>query len=779
MKAPRTGCNFSPRRKRAANWAGSAATGCSRVLGRGGMGLVLEAEDLKLGRHVAIKVMRPRIASDDKARDRFLREARAAAKVEHDHIIPIYFIGEENGVPYIVMPFLKGESLDDRLKRENLLPAPDILQIGRETAEGLAAAHDQGLVHRDIKPANLWLELPRGRVKILDFGLARLNSDSGQLTQSGAILGTPAYMSPEQARNRAIDGRTDLFSLGAVLYRMATGRTPFGGSDTMSTLMALATETPTHPQFINPDLPQHLSDLIMRLLHKDPRHRPQSAREVAGQLAPAPLFESMPAVAAGTHEEFDFGRDDPTHVDVPLATAAEPEGDSAPPSEASRVLPARAAGNRGLLFATVVAFLVLVVGGFAAYKMFFEARQGTLIVSVGDAEAESRFKNGELQLVDSDGVVKYRLKSGDRNKIVEAGSYKIKLIGMEGLEPDAYDFTMTKGGTVTVRLSAVPIVRREPVRKAKDTERAIAEWVLSVGGSMSVMADGQEIRVPQTPLPSTPFRIDTLSLAGNGLPERVDDMGLEKLHDIKDVRYALYLRDLAITDRGFDRLTQLPGFANLAALAISNLQVSDKGLAGIKRLKALKSLELKSTKITDAALEHLRDLKLTRLVFDGCTAIDGRGFVHLSGMKELKSLSLSNTQVVDSSLAYLKQLPKLGELNLINTKVTDDGLANIAELTALAKLSLENLPVSDTGVAKLGSLPKLANLDLRGTKVTDNVLESLSGLKLTGLNLGGCQGIDGSKFAELKKMTFLRLANQWHQNRRREFGTPRGDAKPD
>lgn len=174
-----------------------------RELGHGGMGLVFEAEDIRLKRRVALKVMKPVVAARDANRQRFLREAQAAAQVEHDHICPIYQVGEDNGVPFIAMPFLKGEPLDAHLKR-HCLRIGDAVRIARQTAEGLAAAHAQGLIHRDIKPANVWLEAPRGRVRILDFGLARSISENTNLTASGAVMGTPAYMAPEQARGRAV-----------------------------------------------------------------------------------------------------------------------------------------------------------------------------------------------------------------------------------------------------------------------------------------------------------------------------------------------------------------------------------------------------------------------------------------------------------------------------------------------------------------------------------------------------------------------------------------------
>ncbi len=265
-----------------------------KILGHGGMGVVFQGEDPKLGRQVAIKAMLPHLAGSKSSQERFVREARAAAGLEHDHIVHINHVAEDCGVPFIVMPLLQGESLDSRLKREQRLPLAEVLRIGRETAAGLAAAHERGLIHRDIKPANLWLEArssplsPGGRgvggegfrVKILDFGLARAAADNAQLTSQGAILGTPAFMAPEQATGGAVDARCDLFSLGCVLYLMSTGRFPFMGADAISTLLSVASDKPAPPSEINPELPPDLSRLVMQLLAKDPEERLQSAQEV-------------------------------------------------------------------------------------------------------------------------------------------------------------------------------------------------------------------------------------------------------------------------------------------------------------------------------------------------------------------------------------------------------------------------------------------------------------------------------------------------------------------
>jgi serine/threonine protein kinase len=256
-----------------------------KVLGMGGMGIVFEAEDMTLMRRVALKAMKPVMAVTPEHRQRFLREAQLTAAIEHDHIVTIYQVGEDRDVPYLAMKLLQGQSLEERLRDEGgWLQLPEVLRIGKEITEGLAAAHDRDLIHRDIKPANIWLESPKDRVKIVDFGLARASTGDARITQTGAVMGTPQYMAPEQANGDPVNHKCDLFSLGCVLYRLSTGQLPFKGKDTMSTLMALASKTPEAPHDIEPDLPQALSDLIMHLLAKDPDDRPKSAEDVLHEL---------------------------------------------------------------------------------------------------------------------------------------------------------------------------------------------------------------------------------------------------------------------------------------------------------------------------------------------------------------------------------------------------------------------------------------------------------------------------------------------------------------
>src|SRR5262245_2385626 len=224
-------------------------------LGQGGMGWVLLAEDTQLKRKVALKVMRGRLAAHKESRERFLREARAAAQLRHDNVITIYQVGEERDVPFFAMELLEGGTLQQRLEYPKPLSIGAAVRIAREIAQGLHVAHERGLIHRDIKPANIWLESPKGRVKILDFGLARQTDAKSGLTHAGEIVGTPHYMAPEQAGGRPVDARSDLFSLGCILYRMTTGKLPFAGESLLATLTAIAIEKPAPVCGLNPNVP--------------------------------------------------------------------------------------------------------------------------------------------------------------------------------------------------------------------------------------------------------------------------------------------------------------------------------------------------------------------------------------------------------------------------------------------------------------------------------------------------------------------------------------------
>jgi len=266
-------------------------------LGGGGMGVVYRAEDTRLGRPVALKVLSPALSRDRGAAERFVREARAASALEHPNICVIHDIGEHEGGQFIVMELLEGQSLRQRIAGRPV-DADEVVDVAIQVADALDVAHAKGIVHRDVKPANIFLTR-RGQAKILDFGLAKAGSGPGaaedsqsptevlpeeHLTSPGHVVGTVAYMSPEQARGRALDGRSDLFSLGLVLYEMATGRPAFSGATSAVIFEAILDRAPIPPLRLNPALSPDLERIILRCLEKDPKLRYQTAADLVADL---------------------------------------------------------------------------------------------------------------------------------------------------------------------------------------------------------------------------------------------------------------------------------------------------------------------------------------------------------------------------------------------------------------------------------------------------------------------------------------------------------------
>ena len=255
-----------------------------RLIGAGGMGIVLKGFDTELHRVVAIKVLAPHLSNSGAARRRFAREAQAAAAVVHENVIPIHNVETRDKLPYLVMQYVPGESVQTRVDQDGPLSVEETLRIGAQIADGLAAAHQQGLIHRDVKPANILLEQSVDRVLISDFGLARAVDDAS-LTRSGIVAGTPHYMSPEQARGAGIDCRSDMFGLGSVLYFMCTGHPPFRADGAMAVLHRICHDRQRPVFHVNHCVPLELSCLIDRLLEKEPDRRPATAEEVSGALA--------------------------------------------------------------------------------------------------------------------------------------------------------------------------------------------------------------------------------------------------------------------------------------------------------------------------------------------------------------------------------------------------------------------------------------------------------------------------------------------------------------
>jgi serine/threonine protein kinase len=384
------------------------------VVGAGGMGVVLKAQDRSLDRIVAIKVMSPHLASSGAARKRFAREAKAAAAVLHPNVIAIHSVASEDSMPYLVMPFIRGTSLQKRIDSQGPLPLTDTLRIGSQIAAGLAAAHDQGLVHRDIKPANILLEEGVERITITDFGLARAVDDAS-MTCSGVIAGTPQYMSPEQARGEPIDARSDLFSLGSVLYAMCTGRSPFRAETTYGILHRIANDTATSVCDVNPDVPVWLEHIIQRLMAKRPGERFESAAQVGDLLEKCLAHVQQPHTSRLPQE----------------VLALAPKKTRRPPIEK--------------FIAAAVFFLVFALAGLF---IVLELNKGTLTIQSDVDDVRVRITRGENV------VNELKVTKGSKSVRVAAGQYRVEIIGdSDGLAVENGQVTLHRADTEIVNIT--------------------------------------------------------------------------------------------------------------------------------------------------------------------------------------------------------------------------------------------------------------------------------------------------------------------------------------
>jgi serine/threonine protein kinase/uncharacterized membrane protein len=762
-----------------------------KVLGKGGMGMVLMGHDPHLDRMAALKVMLPSIAANETAKQRFLREARTAAKLRSDHIVTIYQVSEDRGIPYLAMEYLEGAPLDKYMAGNRKLTVSQILRIAREITKGLMDAHERGLIHRDIKPGNIWLDQGHGgRATILDFGLARFDSDA-HITQSGAIIGTPAFMAPEQARGEKVDARADLFSLGCVLYRLCAGDIPFKGETTMGVLMALAMNDPTPPAKINSQIPESLSELIMKLLEKDAAKRPATAREVMARLQ---QIEKTIAATRGDPQKID-ATDMPTELTNVDLSLAPPMAEMASASGLMTVLE-QAKGEpkpsapprqrRPIGFGALVLLGLLFLGGggiFALLQMGvirFSNEQGDYVIATDDPDFAFSVKKGSVILEDRKTKRKYDLKVVGGNKA--AGELELEVTDLDAdLAFKTKNFTIKRGQEVALKAW---FERKQAAISVPLADRSAAEYVLSIGGIVRVNDEPPITAVAN--LPKGPFYLNFVDLFSN---PHVIDADLARFKDCKKLR-DINLSGTAVTDAG---LTHFKNCEQLTNVILAKTKVTDVGLANFENCKSLGALFFNQTAVTDAGLKHFKSncAQLTNLTL-GTTAVTDAGLAVFKECKHLRVLILTDTAVTDAGLTLFHDCKSLTVLDVRKTKVTAKAASDFHTAVPGCRIEYDGgiiEPKASTGddrkaaeyalslggnvrvngdfrnLHQASELPpgklELTQLDLSGTQVTDAGLAHFKDCKaLKSLVLLGTKTTDTgiANFKNCKGLTHLAVA---------------------
>ncbi len=648
------------------------------LMGVGGMGVVFRAEDPTLERLVALKAMKPAVAASKSAKDRFLREAKATAALEHDNIVPIYQVGEDRSIPFIAMQLLHGESLQTKLEREQKLGQLETVRIGREIAAGLSAAHQRDLIHRDIKPDNIWIEEETGRAKILDFGLVLSVRDDVGLTRSGVVLGTPRYMAPEQAQGQRVDHRGDLFSLGSVLYQLVSGIPPFEGGSLTSTLTAVAYEEPKPIRQVCQNLDADLEMLISRLLNKDVAQRPQSAADVAEALA------KIEKKLETEQPDFKHAETIPTGLSTSQSKFAEP---------------AWIAGGMATL--TFGIFLALWAAGFI-FKV--ESEHGTILVQFEGNTQGIKVgvgKDKTLTITDpNDGKqIKVAVDAANKQLRLEKEGFRTVMASFSLKSPEGHrvkvSFEPKPQVAAVVKApkppapAVVPADAKHPLPVGADV-RQIAEHVISLGGGVN-REDGKLVWNPKD-LPDGPLSIRSISFRGGA---RVTDQDIPLLTGLPELDCISFGRN-SLTDAGYASLAKVE---TLKQINFVKVALGNQGLAELVRLPHLEMLEIFHTDVTDEGLQVLSQMPSLKYLTLGVSSKKKFGDAYLS----------------DAGLAHLAAIEGLERLWLMGPTFTDAGIDHLGKLKFLRVLAVWTPNISDAGLKRLRELlPVCAITDKRG-----------------------------------------------------------------
>ncbi|QDT38098.1 protein kinase domain-containing protein [Stratiformator vulcanicus] len=700
-----------------------------RKIGEGGMGAVFLAYDPDLDRSIAIKVPHTEQFEADSI-DRFRREARAAAGLQHPGICPVFDIGRFGNHDYIAMAFVDGDSLEAKLKK---LPTPPsqlfVIKLTKAIADALVVAHSGGVVHRDLKPANIMLD-PNGRPVIMDFGLAmRMHGEAGARTRSGQILGTPSYMSPEQVDGDPlrVGPAADVYGLGVILYRMLAGSVPFAGS-LMAVLKQVANDQPRPLSEIRPDVDPDLAFLCMSMLEKSSGNRPQMV-EVSSQLLRIGRSLASSARTIPPRERALAPRK--------LQRGEHPQSDPETSTSGSGVfnwnrLKWVAAGG--------MAFLFLL----AAITIRFKTEDGEYVVQTDSNNAQIEFDGNAVSISDGEtrSVIEFKPATAPDAAVPQENA-EVAPSAPQPTPPkiEPHLPVQTSPETSPVEVSkdrpqslpdVEPIWADSPKALTPPSDEANLARILTEKGALVGVTTGSSIpkwiNAPDQ-IPSGKIQIVGLTLS-RGLP-----------HDT--FAAAMSCPNLKYLSAGSvvlgDQTARLIGSArNLEMLDLQRSPISDDTIAAFSELKELATLNLGYTRMTAASAHILDNMpELTTLQLHQ-TQLGDAGAIHFRKLKKLERLYVDGTGMTDRAAEIISSLAQLQTLYVSSSSISDEGLRKLSELKKLRSLSLPLSGVSDEGVRSLAGHRNLESIELVGTSVTGKTFDVLAQVPLKRIQLRGC-----------------------------------------
>ncbi len=762
-------------------------------IGAGGMGEVYKARHQRMDRLVALKILPRESVKSSSAIERFQREVKAAAKLEHPNIVTAHDAGESNGTHFLVMQLVDGQDLSYYVQQNGRMTGGKAINCILQAARGLAYAHQKGVVHRDIKPSNLFLDRD-GTVKILDMGLARFASAGGvgsdptiaKLTVDGTVIGTVDFMSPEQAIDAAsVDARSDIYSLGCTLYFLMTGKSVYGGSYLMAKMLA-------HREAPIPSLEnEEVNAVFQRMVAKKPEGRFQTAQQLIDELET--LADKFLVDQEASTIELPR-TDDQSFVETSSIGHAKTIELQLSKPESQRVI-AKPFDLSRRWYAGGIAVALLALGAFGAaclYDIIFKIETPDGIVQI-----ESSHPDLDVY-VDGERVI-YITDPNDNTKVRVEVSKGAKLLRVQkdGFEANVSEFKLKSlDGPIVVSFkpmsSSIPLVDAESQPEASEAETAAARWVWSVGGRVFIDPSGTLFDIGRRPyvkpmyiyLAETPIKdedlknlqgltsIGILSLEGTG----IDGSGLKFLVGIRPIN--LHAAKTKLNDAAMSFVADFADGATV--IALSHTVISDVGLAKLKWLPT--HLYINDTAITDMGVAHLASAPRSPQVLGiARTQITDAGLAQVAKMKNLQDIHMSGTRISDAGLMVLVVIPRLARIDVEETDVTPECIVQFLKIKpdcvvhdneyaaaagtidagGTVKLAGKNAPITNAIELPNGGF-RVEAITLRGlARINDDVarrMANLSGLKRLELTVGALGDREMSYIATIKTLEFLDLS---------------------